>query len=66
MPFASLLEVLPHTAKAAQHGGGILSEFEKAGQPIGINDLHTAAHALIERLTLVGPKPHESSFEPGC
>ena len=43
--FASRLEVLPYTAKAAQHYGQIRAELERAGQPIGVNDLHIAAHA---------------------
>ena len=51
--FASLLEVLPYTAKAAQHYGSIRSALEKAGQPIGVNDLYIAAHARSEGLVLV-------------
>lgn len=51
--FASLLEVLPYTAKAAQHYGAIRSELERAGQPIGVNDLHIAAHARSEGLVVV-------------
>ena len=51
--FASLLEVLPYTAKASQHYGAIRSALEKTGRPIGLNDLHIAAHARSEGLTLV-------------
>jgi len=51
--FASLLEVLPYTAKASFHYGAIRSALEKAGRPIGVNDLHIAAHARSEGLTLV-------------
>jgi len=51
--FASLLEVLPYTAKASQHYGAIRSDLEKAGQPIGVNDLHIAAHARSEGLVVV-------------
>jgi tRNA(fMet)-specific endonuclease VapC len=51
--FCSRLEVLPYTAKAAQHYGSIRSTLEKIGQPIGINDLHIAAHARSEGLVLV-------------
>lgn len=51
--FCSRLEVLPYGPKAAQHYGSIRSALEKAGQPIGINDLHIAAHARSEGLTLV-------------
>lgn len=51
--FASLLEVLPYAAKASAHYGAIRSALEKAGRPIGVNDLHIAAHARSEGLTLV-------------
>ncbi len=51
--FCSRLEVLPYTAKAAQHYGSIRTSLEKIGQPIGINDLHIAAHARSEGLILV-------------
>jgi tRNA(fMet)-specific endonuclease VapC len=63
--FASLLEVLPYTAKAAQHYGGIRSALEKAGQSIGINDLHIAAHARSEGLTLVSNNLREFNRVPG-
>jgi tRNA(fMet)-specific endonuclease VapC len=51
--FASRLEVLPYTAKAAQHYGQIRTALERAGQVIGVNDLHIAAHARSEGLILV-------------
>jgi tRNA(fMet)-specific endonuclease VapC len=51
--FCSRLEVLPYGPKAAQHYGSIRSALEKRGQTIGINDLHIAAHARSEGLTLV-------------
>lgn len=51
--FYSRLEVLPYTAKAAQHYGSIRAELERIGQPIGVNDLHIAAHARSEGLILV-------------
>lgn len=51
--FTSRLEVLPYTAKAAQHYGSIRAALEKIGQPIGVNDLHIAAHARSEGLVLV-------------
>lgn len=51
--FASRLEVLPYTDKAAQHYGQIRAELERTGQPIGVNDLHIAAHARSEGLILV-------------
>ncbi len=51
--FASRLEVLPYTAKAAQHYGEIRAALERKGETIGVNDLHIAAHARSEGLILV-------------
>jgi len=51
--FCSRLEVLPYGAKAAQHYGSIRAALERLGQPVGVNDLHIAAHARSEGLTLV-------------
>ena len=51
--FCSRLEVLPYGPKAAQHDGAIRADLEKLGQPIGVNDLHIAAHARSEGLVLV-------------
>lgn len=51
--FCSRLVVLPYGAKAAQHYGAIRAALEKAGRPIGVNDLHIAAHARSEGLVLV-------------
>ncbi len=51
--FCSRLEVLPYSAKAAQHYGSIRSALERNGQTIGVNDLHIAAHARSEGLVLV-------------
>lgn len=51
--FCSRLEVLPYTAKAAQHYGLIRAALERSGQPIGVNDLHIAAHARSEGLIVV-------------
>lgn len=63
--FASLLEVLPYTAKASQHYGAIRTSLEKAGRPIGVNDLHIAAHARSEGLTLVTNNLGEFERVPG-
>ena len=62
---ASLLEVLPYTAKASQHYGAIRSALEKVGRPIGVNDLHIAAHARSEGLTLVTNNLGEFERVPG-
>lgn len=51
--FCSRLSVLPYTEKAAQHYGQIRTALEKRGEPIGVNDLHIAAHARSEGLILV-------------
>lgn len=51
--FCSRLEVLPYGSKAAQHYGAIRAHLEKLGRPIGVNDLHIAAHARSEGLVLV-------------
>ena len=51
--FCSRLEVLPYGLKAAQHYGSIRAALERKGLPIGVNDLHNAAHARTEGLTLV-------------
>jgi tRNA(fMet)-specific endonuclease VapC len=51
--FCSRPEVLAYGPKAAQHYGQIRSALERRGKPIGVNDLHIAAHARSEGLTLV-------------
>lgn len=51
--FCSRLQVLPYGPKAAQHYGAIRAALEKFGQPIGVNDMHIAAHARSEGLVLV-------------
>ena len=51
--FCSRLEVLPYGAKAAQHYGAIRAGLEKTVQPIGVNDMHIAAHARSEGLVVV-------------
>jgi tRNA(fMet)-specific endonuclease VapC len=62
--FCSRLEVLPYTAKAAQHYGSIRTYLERIGQPIGVNDLHIAAHARSEGLVLVTNNEKEFSRVP--
>ena len=51
--FCSRLEVLAYGPKAAMHYGNIRAQLETRGQTIGVNDLHIAAHARSEGLTLV-------------
>ncbi len=62
--FASRLEVLPYTAKAAQHYGQIRAALERQRRSIGVNDLHIAAHARSEGLTLVTNNVGEFSHVP--
>ena len=62
--FCSRLEVLPYTAKAAHHYGAIRATLERLGQPIGVNDLHIAAHARSEGLILVSNNLGEFSRVP--
>jgi len=63
--FASLVQVLAYNAKASQHYGAIRSQLEKAGQLIGVNDLHIAAHARSEGLVVVTNNTSEFSRIPG-
>jgi tRNA(fMet)-specific endonuclease VapC len=63
--FASLLEVLPYSAKASQHYGAIRAALDRMGRPIGVNDLHIAAHARSEGLTLVSINLGEFERVPG-
>jgi tRNA(fMet)-specific endonuclease VapC len=63
--FCSRLQVLPYGAKAAQHYGTIRAALEKIGQPIGVNDLHIAAHARSEGLVLVTNNMGEFARVPG-
>jgi tRNA(fMet)-specific endonuclease VapC len=51
--FCSRLQVMPYGPKAAQHYGVIRAALERLGQPIGVNDMHIAAHARSEGLVLV-------------
>ncbi|MFZ0407607.1 MAG: tRNA(fMet)-specific endonuclease VapC [Cyanobium sp.] len=51
--FCSRLDVLPYGPKASLHYGQIRAALERRGMPIGVNDLHIAAHARSEGLTLV-------------
>ena len=63
--FCSRLDVLPYGPKAAQHYGAIRAALEKRGQPIGVNDIHIAAHARSEGLVLVTNNMGEFLRVPG-
>jgi tRNA(fMet)-specific endonuclease VapC len=62
--FCSRLAVLPYGPKAAQHYGVIRAALEKIGQPIGVNDMHIAAHARSEGLVLVTNNMREFARVP--
>ena len=51
--FVSHLEVLPYDINATQHYGQIKAFLESKGKPIGVNDIHIAAHARSQGLTLI-------------
>jgi tRNA(fMet)-specific endonuclease VapC len=63
--FVSRLAVLPYDDKAAWQYGNIRAVLEKQGQPIGLNDLHIAAHARSNGLTLVTNNLREFERVPG-
>ncbi len=50
---ASAATVLPLPPEAAEHYGSIRATLERAGTPIGPNDLWIASHAKVEKLILV-------------
>ena len=63
--FLSRLTILPYSEKAAHQYGSIRAALENVGQPIGVNDLHIAAHARSEGLTLVTNNLREFERVPG-
>ncbi len=63
--FCSRLAVLPYGEKEAHHYGQIRAHLERNGQPIGVNDLHIAAQARAQGLTLVTNNLREFERVPG-
>jgi tRNA(fMet)-specific endonuclease VapC len=63
--FCSRLTVLPYPSEAAYHYGSIRAELERQGRPIGVNDLHIAAHARSCGLTVVTNNLSEFERVPG-
>jgi tRNA(fMet)-specific endonuclease VapC len=53
------IEVLPFDVPADAEYGGIRSELEAAGRPIGANDLLIAAHAYATGATIVTANANE-------
>lgn len=62
--FVSRLDVLPYGLKATQDFGNIRAALETQGKPIGVNDLHIAAHARSEGLVLVSNQLSEFARVP--
>ena len=52
-PFVELVPVLELPANSPRHYARIRAELERAGAPIGANDLWIAAHAMAANLILV-------------
>lgn len=63
--FTSRLEVLPYDDRAAWQYGIIRAALEKQGTPIGVNDLHIAAHARSLGLVIVTNNLREFDRIPG-
>jgi tRNA(fMet)-specific endonuclease VapC len=59
------LQVLPLPLEAARCYGEVRTELQRAGRPIGSNDLWIAAHALADNLTLVTNNEREFRRVPG-
>lgn len=55
----SAIQVMPLSLAAGQHHGDIRAALERAGQPIGNNDLWIAAHARAEGWVLVTSNARE-------
>lgn len=51
--FVSHLHVLDYDQKAAAHFGNIQACLQRAGRPIGVNDMHIAAHARSQGMVMV-------------
>ena len=63
--FCRRLTVLDYGERAAHHYGSIRAALEKAGQPIGVNDMHIAAQARCDGLVLVTNNLREFARVPG-
>jgi tRNA(fMet)-specific endonuclease VapC len=59
------IPVMPFTTPADEHYGHIRAALERAGTPIGANDLLIAAHALALGCTLVTDNEREFARVPG-
>ena len=61
----SLVHRLPLDQKVVPHYASLRAALQKAGTPIGPNDMWIAAHALAEDLTLVTGNTREFNRVPG-
>jgi len=61
----TLIQVMPLTEAAGRHYGEIRVALERAGQPIGNNDLWIAAHARAEGWVLVTNNEREFRWVEG-
>lgn len=61
----SALEILPYEEPADRYYAQLRNHLEKAGTPIGPNDMWIAAHALALELTVVTGNVSEFSRVPG-
>jgi tRNA(fMet)-specific endonuclease VapC len=59
------LTILGYDAPADEHYGQIRAQLERAGTPIGSNDMLIAAHALALDCTLVSANEREFRRVPG-
>ena len=63
--FLSLVTILPFDSAAAREYGALRAHLERAGTPIGPNDLMIASIALAHDLTLVTHNVAEFARVPG-
>jgi tRNA(fMet)-specific endonuclease VapC len=63
--FRSRVAVLDYDERAAHHYGNIRATLERAGTPIGVNDLHIAAQARSAGMVLVTNNLAEFDRVPG-
>ena len=63
--FSRVVQVVPLTAEAGLRYGEVRAVLQRAGTPIGNNDLWIAAHALALGVPLVSNNLHEFERVPG-
>ena len=63
--FSRLVEIVPLLPEAGPIFGDVRAALEKAGKPIGNNDLWIAAHALTLGVPLVSNNIREFERVPG-